>query len=176
MNKLITLTGAANGHDAPTEEVLARIVNAGAFRASIVGRELSVETSQKELDDIKFALKTLGIREIKIRESRKLEITVSRVGKGTDPKGAVEVSIMPATRLTGLKLLDVVYSNGFSADKAHDDIVREYPAVVREVMNNAGVTDALFTVKLVKNVKDINTALEMAAIESLIDAEGLVQI
>lgn len=161
-------------------DVSKKLLDAGASRISILTREVTIEAAEADIPKIKKALEKLEIESIKIKESVLVEATVSRQGTGTDSKKNVEVVLMPGTKLTGYRLLSVLFSESFkkSGEKDIKKMMDSASAIVRDVLFNAGVTDVLYIIRINKDLKGdaLEGALEIATLAAIGECEGVVQI
>ena len=155
-----------------------KLADAGARRIAILTREITLECSEDEIPSLKKALKSLEIEGIKIKESSFLETTVSRRGVGSDAKKSVEVILMPASRMIGRRMLSVLFSEHFkkTTHKDIEKLMARCSTVTGDVLRNAGITDALFIVKISKKLKPdvLEGALEIATLNALSDGDGMV--
>lgn len=176
LEKITKIVGIVDNSQ-KTEDVLNKLIEAGALSVGIIGRELVVETSSREVRNIKKTMKNLKIDEFRIRESSQLEITVLKSGRGCDSINSVEVALMPATRLAGLRLLNSIYTEEFEKKNIlKPNELPDYSEIVKGVLKDAGVTEALFTVKFLKPHPNLGEAVRIATLNALIDANGVIQI
>ena len=172
----IKLTGMVNNHF-EMEEILNKTITAGASTAAIMSREIQVQCPSNKLQLVKSALDELMISEIKVREASLIETTVAQSGGAQDPKKALKVSLAPAARMCGKKLLSVMLSDGyFINDGDVSEYVTRSKNVISQVLSKAGVTDCLISVEIRKKVDNIDRALELATVAALLETNGIMQI
>ena len=77
-----------------------------------------------------------------------------------------------------IELNIISLSNGFKNSAITDlDIVQSKSRkIVQSVVNRAGITDILISVEFVKVSKDLDKALELATINTILNTNGTVQI
>ncbi|MCK5474793.1 MAG: hypothetical protein KAI53_05290 [Candidatus Aenigmarchaeota archaeon] len=174
--RLVKLTGMVNNHF-ETEEILQRIIKAGASNAAVMSREIQVQCPAQKLQVVKAVLDELMISEVKVKESSIIETTVAQSGSASDPKKSLKVSLAPASRMCGKKMLSVMLSEGyFINDGEVSDYVTRSKNVINQVLEKAGVTDCLISVELRKKTENIDRALELATVGALLETNGMMQI
>ena len=172
----VKLTGMVNNHF-EMEEILHKTISAGASTAAIMSREIQVQCPSKKLQVIKSVLGELMVTEIKVRESSLIETTVAQSGGAQDPKKSLKVSLAPAARMCGKKLLSVMLSDGYFINEEDiSDYVTSAKNVISQVLKKAGVTDCLISVEIRKKVNNIDRALELATVAALLETNGIMQI
>lgn len=175
--RLIKLTGTLNNSFA-NEEILLNILDSGAYNAAIMSREIVVETPKCNLQMIKDALKSMHITDIKAREAAIIESTVSHAASGSDPKKSIKISMAPGTRLTGVKFLGMTFTNEFKNNTFTDTdiLISNSQKVIKNIMKKAGITDALVSVEFRRTSNDMDLALELATVNTLVSTNGIMQL
>lgn len=175
--RLIKLAGTLNDGFA-NEDILLKLLDAGAYTAAIMSREVVVEVPKKNMNSIKDTLKTMHISDIKVREASIIESTVSHAGDGTDPNKCIKISMAPGTRLTGVKFLGMTFTKGFKDSTITDTdiLISNSQNTVKNILDKAGVTDVLVSVEFRRTADDIDVALELATINTLVSTNGITQL
>lgn len=175
--KLVRLTGTIYDH-VKSEDILKEMVEVGAFNAAVASRELVVEASIDKLEDVKDALKRLKVTDIRVRETRLVETTVTQSGTGKDPDDIVKVYLAPAARVVGQKILKVLIEGKARGPEKEEELANIYGKFVRYVLQKAGVTDVVYSVEVLKKKshEDMEKALELATINAIMAANGIIQI
>ncbi len=157
-----------------SEEVVRVLMEAGAKSISIVSREVQIECTFNTYPVIKEVLKKIRAEDVKIREARYIENTVMQSGTSTDPSGSIKVTLVPAPRPTGRKLLSISLSENFEL-KEHEvpDFVQKSKVVVNKVLDKANITHCLIAIEILKRPKDFEKALELAIIHTLLETNGI---
>ena len=157
-----------------SEKLINALFDSGAKSISIVSREIQIECSMDKYPIIKNTLKELKVEEIKIREARVVENTVMQAGSGKDPSGSIKVTIVPATKLTGRKLLSITLAETFEIKEDEiTDFVTRSKKTIQEVLDKAGVDHCLIAIELIKRPKELDKALELAIVHTLLETNGL---
>lgn len=156
-----------------------KLSEAGAVKTMVLTREIVVEVPAEALDAMREAMRKLGAAEIKIKEMNRIENTISRSGHGVDPEKSLEIRLMPATRATGLKLLDITLG-GAKFDKMEKEELKKissrYMDLVTATLENAGITDVLFAMSVLRPPKDERMSMTLAVIDAIYNCDGAVQI
>ncbi|RLG14904.1 MAG: hypothetical protein DRN71_02495 [Candidatus Nanohalarchaeota archaeon] len=175
--RLIKLTGTLN-NSVTNEEMLLRLLDAGAYNAAIMSREVVVETPRKSLQSIKESMRYMQITDIRAREASIIESTVSHAADGLDPKKCIKISMAPGTRLTGVKFLGMTLSNGFRENSFTDTdiLISNSQKVIKNILKKAGITDVLVSVEYKRTSDNIDLALELATINTLVSTNGIMQL
>lgn len=175
--RLIKLAGTLNDGFA-NEDILLKLLDAGAYTAAIMSREVVVEMPKKNMNSIKETLKAMHISDIKVREASIIESTVSHAGDGTDPNKCIKISMAPGTRLTGVKFLGMTFTKGFKDNTITDTdiLISNSQKTVKNILDKAGVTDVLVSVEFRKTAEDLDVALELATINTLVSTNGITQL
>ena len=157
-----------------SEKLINAIFDAGAKNVSIISREIQIECSMDKYAIIKNTLKELRVEEIKIREAKLIENTVMQAGTGQDPSGSIKVTIVPATKLTGRKLLSITLGESFEIKEDEiTDFVSRSKKTIQEVLDKAGIDHCLIAIELIKRPKELDKALELAIVHTLLETNGL---
>lgn len=175
--RVIKLTGTINAHY-EGEDVLRKAMEAGAFNAAIMSREIVVETAHARLKKVRDTLHAMHVTDLRVREESALESTVTHSGHGHDQKKCIKVSLAPATRVTGIRFLSFIFSDGFKRDSLTDPAILSSSTerVITELLKKAGVTDALVGVEFRALAENIDSAVEHATVNALVDADGIIQV
>jgi len=171
--RLARLTGTIYD-STKTEDILKRLVELGAFSSAIASREIVIELPVDRVDEAKDMLKRFRVTDLKVRETRIIETTVTQAGTGTDPDEVVRVSLAPAARAAGFKLVHIDIAA--TKEKNVRELEQIYANFVRFVLQKAGVTDVLCSVEVLKKRDDMESALEMATKNALFNSNGTIQI
>ncbi|NPA38757.1 MAG: hypothetical protein GXN99_03110 [Candidatus Nanohaloarchaeota archaeon] len=172
-NRIIKITGVL-----PTnfnsEKIVHSLLEVGAKTVSIVSREIQVECELSKYSVIKEAMKSLRVEEIKIREAKLIENTVMQAGSSTDPSSSIKVTIVPATKTIGRKLLSITLAEGFELKEDEiPDFVSRSKKIIHKVLDKANVHHCLIAVELLKRPNDFEKALELAIVHTLLETNGL---
>jgi hypothetical protein len=167
----IALSGSYSG--ASMEELLDSIPKHGILQLSLVGRELTLQVKSEDLDEVKKSLGKLGVENLSVLEWRKCGMTLAGSGCGSDDRELVKVSLIPAAIDEGLRLIALL--NRFPVK---EDAVSLMEDTVEEVLDSAGVTDALFTIQVNKKASSEKyfEAVKVAALNALFESGGVVVI
>lgn len=173
--KIAQLTGSIYDN-AKTEETLRTLVEAGAFTATVASRELVVELPVEKLDEIKEVLKRLRVTDVRVRETRLVETTITQAATGKDAEEVVRVSLAPAARVAGYKLLDVYIDP--KVGSISPELKNIYANFVKFILQKAGVTDVIYAIELLKKKpqETMEAALEDATINAIMAGNGIIQI
>lgn len=175
--RIIKLIGVINNH-LKNEEVMKRLIDAGAFTTSIMSREIAIELPLEKLEDIKDVVKRLDISELKIRDLRRIETTVTQAGCGRDPEDVVKIYLAPAARVIGHKLMRINIDEKVkkSIDENIEELSNIYSNFVKYVLTRCGVSDVVYSIDVKKKREDMENALELATIDAIHNSNGLIQI
>ena len=175
--RLIKLAGTLNDGFA-NEDILLKLLDAGAYTAAIMSREVVVEVPKKNMHSIKETLKAMHVSDIKAKEASIIESTVSHAGDGTDPDKCIRISMAPGTRLTGVKFLGMTFTKGFKDTSFTDTdiLISNSQKTVKNILDKAGVTDVLVSVEFRKISQELDVALELATINTLVSTNGITQL
>lgn len=171
MKHTVALCGSYGGGD--IEKLLKSFSHRGVTQASLIGREITLQLHSESLDEIKKSLSTIGVSNLNVLEWKKTGVTVSGSGKGVDNDKKVNVSIIPSTLDEGLKPLAFLCESDIQAE-----LIEKLSQRIVEILRDAGVTDALYTVHIRDKVseKDLLEAVTAATLNAVFDAGGLVAI
>ncbi|MFH1127539.1 MAG: hypothetical protein ABIG84_02750 [archaeon] len=175
--RLIKLTGTLN-NSFGNEEILLRVLDAGAYNAAIMSREIVVESARDYLPSIKDAMRVMNITDIRAREASIIESTVSHAGDGLDPNKCIKISMAPGTRLTGVKFLGMTFTKGFRDNTFTDTdiLISNSQKVIKNILKKAGITDVLVSVEYKRTSEDLDLALELATINTIVNTNGITQL
>jgi len=166
----VALSGSFAGN---TERLLKSLKDEGILQFSLVGREISVQVDGESLDAITKRLKKLGVDNINILEWKKTGITPAGSGAGADDDEAVKVSLIPSTIGSDIQSLAILCE--LDVD---EKLIGELSERVEDVLSDAGITDALYTLHLKKgnSRKDFLQSAEIATLNALFEAGGVTNI
>lgn len=175
--RLIKIVGTINTHH-ESENILRKAMEAGAFNAAIMSREIALEVSASRLKKVRDTLHSMKVSDIKLREESAIESTVSHSGHGHDAKKFLKVSLAPGTRVTGLKFVSFMFSDKFRRESITDPaiLISNLKRVISDTLKKIGITDALICVEFKQVVENVDSAVEIATVNALIDADGIVQV
>jgi hypothetical protein len=171
MKHTIALSGSYSGGD--MEKILKCLPKTGVMQISLVGREITLQVRSGKLNEVKDSLKTLGVSNINVLEWKKSGMTLSGSGRGTSRDKAAIVSLIPSALDEGLKALAFMETGEIDeklADKAS--------AKVEETLQEAGVTDAMYTVQIKKRIpeKKLLEDITYASLDAIFDSGGVSDI
>ncbi len=174
MKHTVALCGSYNGGD--IEKLFTSLSSKGITQMSLIGREITLQVCSENLSEIKNSLRSLGVGNLNILEWRRSGVTLSGSGKGVDGDRTVNVSLIPSNLDEGLKPLAFLCET-----EIEEKILESLGAKVEEILKDAGVTDALYTVhikelKKDKDCKSLPQAVISATLNALFDAGGVVNI
>ncbi len=157
-----------------SETVINILMESGAKNVSIISREIQIECSFQNYPVIKEMLKKMKVNEIKIREARQIENTVMQAGSSTDPSNSIKVTIVPAPRLTGRKLLSITLSENFELEEEEvPDFVQRSKRTINKVLDKANIDHCLIAVEILRRPRDFEKALELAIVHTLLETNGI---
>jgi len=160
-------------HGKNIESLFSNLSQRGILRMSLVGREITMQVRSENLEEVKKSLNKLGVSNISIMEWRKVGTTLSNSGKGTDNNSIVKISLIPSQSGDGLTQL--AFLCDFDID--NENLLR-IKSRIEDILQDAGVTDALYTIHLSKNVEknELIRAISIATINAIFDCGGVVNI
>jgi hypothetical protein len=175
MNRLITLKAQIDEYE--EKDILSKIMDLGATETYFENNYIIIQCSQKEINNIKDLLKTFKIESFIIQQ-KIFDTTLIENGIGTDPENSVEVTLLPTTKLSKLKLLEIIFTKELQETKNPDteQFITLYPPIVRNILKNAGVTDAIFTIKFIDLETDLDQAVKIATINAITNSKGIKEI
>jgi len=175
--RLVKLTGTVNNSFA-NEEILLHLLDNGAYNAAIMSREIVIEVARENLQPVKEALRAMHITDLRAREASIIESTVNHSSDGTDPSKCIKISMAPGTRLTGVKFLGMTFTKGFKETTFTDTdiLISNSQKVIKNILKKAGVTDVLVSVEYKRISNDLDLALELATINTLVNTNGIMQL
>lgn len=167
----IALSGSYHGD---LEKLAKSLPGGRILEMSLIGREISLKVRSEDFEEVKKSLKKLGVSNISILEWRKVGATFESSGKGFDVDKNVQVSLIPSELGEGIRELAFL-----SAEKIDEKILKKISEKIGEILYSAGVTDALYTVNIMKKISSeegyINAAI-MATLNAICEAGGIVKI
>jgi hypothetical protein len=171
MKHSIALSGSYSGGN--IEKILKSLPKTGVIQMSLVGREITLHVRSGRLDEVKESLKALDVNNINVLEWKKSGVTLAGSGRGTSKDKTTIVSLIPSALDEGLKALAFMGTGEIDeklADKASSK--------VEEILQEAGVTDAMYTVQVKKKVseKKLLEDLTLASLDAIFDAGGVADI
>lgn len=171
MKYSVALSGSYNGRC--VEDLFNDLPMDGILHMSLIGREVTMQVKSEKLEEVKKQLSNLGISNLKVLEWRKAGITLSDPGIGLDNNKTLRVSLIPSVRGEGVKQLSLL-----SEFEVEDKTVEEINRKIREILENAGITDALYTVYIVEKTtpEEYITAASEATLNALFDSGGIVNL
>ena len=171
MKHSIALSGSYSGGD--IEKILKCLPKAGVLQMSLVGREITLQVRSGRLDEVKDSLKALGVNNINVLEWRKSGVTLSGSGRGTSRDKTAIVSFIPSALDEGLKALAFM-----GTEEIDEKLAEKAGAKVEEILREAGVTDAMYTIQIKKKVteKKLLEDLTLASLDAIFDAGGVSDI
>ncbi len=178
MNKYLTIKAETKVAETINEkDILLKLIEYGASTVKHEDNTLTIQCSEKDLNNIKGFLETNKI-DFNITKVRIFDTTLISSGIGSDPDNCVEVTLVPAPRLTRLKLLDIIFTKELKKNmKQNDeDFIGIYPPIVRNILKNGGITDAIFTIKFMNLETDLDEAVRIASIKALQESKGVKEI
>lgn len=173
--KVVRLTGTLYDH-LKCEDILRKIIDSGAYTATIASREIVIEAPLERLDEIKDLLRKLRINDVRVREAHLIESTVTQSGVGKDADEVVRVNLAPASRVVGYRLLNIFIDPKICGDKKAEELSNIYNNFVKYILQKAGVTDVVYSIEVLKKRDDMEAALEEATINAIMAANGIIQI
>ncbi|MBN2013792.1 MAG: hypothetical protein JW778_01295 [Candidatus Altiarchaeota archaeon] len=171
MKYSVALSGSYNGRS--VEDLFNNLPMEGILHMSLIGREVALQVKSEKLDDVKRSLSKNGISNLKVLEWKKAGITVSDPGCGIDNNKTLRVSLIPSVKGEGIKQLSLL--SDFEIDeKAAEEISEK----VEEILENAGITDALYTVHIVEETtqEEYIIAASVATLNAIFDSGGIVDL
>jgi hypothetical protein len=171
LKHIIALSGSYHGD---LEKLFRSLPESKILQLSLIGREVTLRVLSDDLDEVKKSLKKLGVSNLNILEWKKVGTTLDNSGKGCDTKKIIQISIIPSELGEGIKPL--AFLSEFSLDKK---ITGKIKKKIREMLLDAGVTDAFYTVNLMRKASSENeyiNAAKTATLQAIFDAGGIVKI
>lgn len=167
----VALTGSYGGGN--VEKLFDNIPDKGILQLSLIGREITLQVKSENLDEVKKRLCKLGVGNISTLEWKKYGMTLSGSGSGSDEKELVKVSLIPAAIDEGLRLIATL-----NTCPVEDRLAEEMKKTVEDVLDSAGITDAIFTIQVNKKASPEKyiEAVKVACLNALFDSSGVVGI
>ncbi|MBN2251744.1 MAG: hypothetical protein JW724_06700 [Candidatus Altiarchaeota archaeon] len=171
MKHSVALAGSYSGGD--MGKLLKSLTGMGIMQMTLVGREITLHVQSGNLDETKKSLNKLGVSNLSVLEWKKTGVTLSGSGRGTDNENLLNVSLIPSTLDEGLKPLAFLCEY-----KMDEKTVEILGARIEEILREAGVTDALYTVHIkdLKETEGLIEAVTAATLNAIFDAGGVVNI
>jgi len=170
----IALCGSYHGD---LEKLTKTLPESKILEMSLIGREVTLKIRSEDLDEVKKSLKKLGVTNINILEWKKIGATIDNSGRGIDNESILRVSLIPSELGEGVKSLAVISDVNFEKDYG-EKIIKKIKDKVSEVLQESGITDAIFIVDILKKVSEekyINAAIT-ATLNAIFEANGIVLI
>ncbi len=145
----------------------------GIIHTSLVGREIIFQVRSEKLEKIKKDLGKLGVCNVSILEWKKVGLTLTRSGRGSDTNELIEISLVPTAMGEGFRQLAVL--SEFEIDRK---LVSKIQSQVLEILRDAGITDVIYTMKVEKEAgkEEYMNAAAIATLNAIFDAGGVVCI
>ncbi|HEX55211.1 MAG: hypothetical protein DRO94_00715 [Candidatus Altiarchaeales archaeon] len=168
-----TVALSCSYHGKNVENLFRNLPQRGILQIAFVGREITMQVRSENLDEIKSSLKRLGVSNISIMEWKKIGTTLSNSGKGTDNNNIVKISLIPSHSGDGLVQLAFL-----SESDVDDNIIFRIKSVIEDILQNAGITDVLYTIHIMKTAEEeeLIRAVSLATIKAIFDSGGVVNI
>jgi len=156
-----------------SEKLFKDLSACGVIHTSLIGRELVFQIRSEKLDEVKEKLSKLGVSNINILEWKKVAMTISSSGIGTDDDGILAVSLIPTAMGEGYRQLAVI--SEFEVDKK---IIHSIRKAISNILREAGITDIIFTIRIMKRASEEKyvEAATIATLNALFDSGGVVSI
>ncbi|MFH1788344.1 MAG: hypothetical protein ABH834_03075 [Candidatus Altiarchaeota archaeon] len=167
----IALTGSYAGSN--TEKLLEDMPPHGILQLSLCGREITLNVKSEDLDEVKKSLRKIGVGNLSILEWRKCGMTLAGSGSGQDDAELIKVNLIPAAIDEGLRLIALL-----NTLPLEEELVELMHTTVEEVLDNAGISDAIFTIQVNKKATDEKyvEAVKIATLNALFESGGVVGI
>ncbi len=156
---------------APRSEMDHRRGVAGIFFAyKIAGAKADTKAN---LDEVKESLKKIGVDNLNILEWKKAGVTLSNPGKGVDNKETIMVSLIPSALDEGIRPLAFLCEFELG-----EKILMKVRARVEEILDDAGLTDAIYTIHIKKeaDLEEYLNSTMVATLNALFEAGGVASI
>jgi len=170
MKHIVALSGSYNGNP---EMLFRSLPRDGILQMALIGREVTLQLRSENLDDVKDLLKKLGVSNLNILEWKKAGVTLSNPGNGIDNNEIIKVSLIPSALDEGLRPLAFLCEF-----EVKEKILEKIRARVEEILEDAGLTDAIYTIHISKEADEeeyINSTM-VATLNALFEAGGVVSI
>jgi len=165
----VALSGSYSGN---IQKLLNNLQSTGVLQFSSLGREITLQVKSENLEKAMEALRKQGVGNLSVLEWRKYGVTIAGSGAGTDDEELVKVSLIPANLDEGVKSLAAIADFDLS-----EEFIYEVDDRIKGILEDAGVTDTLYTVQFKKQEKgDYLKASEVATLNALFEAGGLINI
>ncbi len=170
-NHKVSLSGSyASGS---TENLFKKLTHDGILQLSLIGREITLQVRSDDLEEIKEILDKAGVDNLSILDWSKCGTTLSGSGAGSDDSETIKVSLIPSALDEGVRCLAIL-----SEFKFGDRTMRKMENTMKSILTDAGVTDALYTIRILKEAseQDYVKCIKIAAVNALFEAGGVVNI
>jgi hypothetical protein len=171
MKYSVALSGSYHGRC--VEDIFKEMHTEGILHMSLIGREITMQVKSEDLEKVKKNLAKMGVSNVSILEWKKTGLTLSDPGLGVDENKLIKVSIIPSVKGEGVKQLAVLAD--FDIDQKTIDAVGDK---IEEILENAGVTEALYTVHIMQKSADADylASASVATLNALFDSGGIVNL
>ena len=170
MKHIVAMSGSYNGN---SDTLFTSLPRSGILQMSLIGREVTLHLRSENLDEVKNSLKKLGVDNLCMLEWKKSGVTLSNPGKGIDNKEMIMVSLIPSALDEGLRPLAFLCE--FELD---EEILMKVRARVEEILDDAGLTDAIYTIHIKKeaDLEEYLNSTMVATLNALFEAGGVASI
>jgi hypothetical protein len=171
MKYSVALSGSYGGRH--MEDLFKKLSMEGIMQMSLVGREITLQVGSDNLEEIKKHLGNVGINNITVLEWKKAGMTLSDSGCGMDNNEVLKVSLIPSVKGGGVRQLALLCE--FEVDR---EVVEGISLRIEEILEDAGVTEALYTVHIIKKAEEDEyvTSAAMATLNAIFDSGGVVNV
>ena len=170
MKHIVAMSGSYNGNP---DALFKSLHTGGILQMSLIGREVTLQLRSENMDEVKDALKKIGVDNLNILEWKKAGVTLSNPGKGVDNKEIIMVSLIPSALDEGLRPLAFLCE--FELD---EEILMKVRARIEEILDDAGLTDAIYTIHIKKetDLEEYLNSTMVATLNALFEAGGVASI
>jgi len=167
---MVAMSGSYNGNP---ETLFKFLPSNGIIQMSLIGREVTLQLRSENLDEVKDSLKKLGVDNLNILEWKKVGVTLSNPGKGVDSKETIMVSLIPSALDEGLRPLAFLCEF-----ELEEEILMKVRARIEEILDDAGLTDAIYTIHLRKeaDLEEYLNSTMVATLNALFESGGVASI
>ncbi len=171
MKHSVALSGSYQGKN--MEDLFKKLSIDGILQMSLIGREITLQIRSGNLEEVKNYLGKLGISNITVLEWRKAGMTLSDSGCGMDGNKILKVSLIPSVKGEGIRQLALLCE--FNINKK---ILERIGLKIEEILEDAGVTDTLYTVQILEktDMEGYVTSAAVATLNAIFDSGGIVNI
>ncbi len=170
MKHTVALSGSYYGD---SETLFKNLHQDGIIHTSLVGREIIFQVRSEKLEEIKRDLGRLGVSNINILEWKKIGMTLSNSGRGSDNNEIIEISLIPTAMGEGFRQLAVL--SEFDIDK---ELLMKIRYHVIGILRDAGITDIIYTIRIGKRASEEEylDAAAIATLNAIFDSGGVVSV